>query len=1303
MIHIFKSLVAKLWFGFIILVLLAGVLTGTARLMLPWVSQLRGELEGLVSEAVGAPVGIGRLRAGLQGLDPQLVLEDVSLFDAGKRHPRLHLDELRLEVDLLRSAKRRKIHFSNMILSGAMLVVRRHEDGRLELAGFGEKDGGDAGIAGFFLNQGRLQLKDSTVLFENRRLGAKPVLLEEVEVGIVNHRDRHQISAYAKLAAESGTHIRFFTDLFGDLESPDKWGGQMYLKGDHLPLSLLEGVDLVAGYGVTGGALDLEMWGRWRKGRLRHTEGRLRGADLEVASPEGGAPALDLALLQTGFQWKKDQGHWNLDLVGFSLQYAHSIWPQGRISIETREEADHLRVRAGADFLRVDDVLDVLASLPLNEASGMEVLRALDPRADVRDLRLDLSLAEGRVDRWALGARVAGWRSKAWKQVPAVEGADFVFLANPSTGWVAFDAEEVAVTFPRLFREPMSARMLSGTVEWRRDETASAWVVQSRAIDMANEDIATRSRFRFLIPFDGASPWADIQTDFRDADGAAISRYLPVGIMPKKLVAWLDKSLVSGRVPSGSFLLHGPLKSFPYKDGSAGRFEVLFGVDDLILDYDDEWPRLESLRGEVRFLNNSLGIVVDEARLLDSEVGRTVARIDDLKLTSPLEVEGVVNGPLSDVLRVLRETPLKQRFQRFVERAQAGGESRLQIEFAVPIEEGEWRVDGILGLRNASLDFQAWDLELAKINGDIRFDTEGLRAEGVSARILDTPAVVDIETLAARDLTRISARFAPTVAVLEGRYPGWGLERAEGKAMMGLSIDIGNAGKEKSVPISFALKSDLKGMGIDLPPPLGKSVDVSRELRVSGDISGAPKGLLRVGYGGLLKALLELDLAHGDGPLLNRGEVRLGGGSPALPLASDLRLVGTLKHLDLDAWMALVGDLPDGIGAGRGQLPTPKVDMRVEEVTVGQHALREVQVRLEQQKTKWMLDVESDLVAGRVLFPAKGSVDPVDLHLRRLALTLGNGDEPEEKKESEAAVLHEMNPRDFPPVTMRIDELVVNGQPFGVAIAKSHTSNEGVILDEFSLDAPLLTLDGSGSWRLKRGVQTTAIKLKGQCSNLGSMLRELGFTSALDAAPLEMSSRFGWLGAPWSVSLARTQGHLAFKIGKGRLLEVEPGVGRVFGLLNFWALQRRLSLDFSDLFKKGYAFDRIEGAFTLARGDAFTEGLTIEGPSARIEVKGRTGLVEKDYDQFVTVIPKVSSGIPVAGAIAGGPAVGAALLVAQKLLGKEVDKLGRTRYHVVGGWEAPTFEKLTGKEQGDEKEQAQALGEGLSPQELLDR
>jgi uncharacterized protein YhdP len=93
-------------------------------------------------------------------------------------------------------------------------------------------------------------------------------------------------------------------------------------------------------------------------------------------------------------------------------------------------------------------------------------------------------------------------------------------------------------------------------------------------------------------------------------------------------------------------------------------------------------------------------------------------------------------------------------------------------------------------------------------------------------------------------------------------------------------------------------------------------------------------------------------------------------------------------------------------------------------------------------------------------------------------------------------------------------------------------------------------------------------------------------------------------------------------------------------------------------------------------GDAYTQDLMLQAPSAQIAIAGRTGFVSRDYDQLVTITPLVSSNLPIAGVLAGGPAVGAALFVAERLFGERMNRLARYQYQVTGSWDDPRMERL---------------------------
>ncbi len=84
----------------------------------------------------------------------------------------------------------------------------------------------------------------------------------------------------------------------------------------------------------------------------------------------------------------------------------------------------------------------------------------------------------------------------------------------------------------------------------------------------------------------------------------------------------------------------------------------------------------------------------------------------------------------------------------------------------------------------------------------------------------------------------------------------------------------------------------------------------------------------------------------------------------------------------------------------------------------------------------------------------------------------------------------------------------------------------------------------------------------------------------------------------------------------------------------------------------------------------------MQGPAARITASGRTGLAARDYDQEVEVIGTFRTSLDLAGTLAGGPGVGAALLIAAEILKRPLEDLARVQYRLTGPWDDPEFERL---------------------------
>jgi len=252
----------------------------------------------------------------------------------------------------------------------------------------------------------------------------------------------------------------------------------------------------------------------------------------------------------------------------------------------------------------------------------------------------------------------------------------------------------------------------------------------------------------------------------------------------------------------------------------------------------------------------------------------------------------------------------------------------------------------------------------------------------------------------------------------------------------------------------------------------------------------------------------------------------------------------------------------------------------------------------------------------------------------------------------------------------------------------------GVRVSRLETAAPSFTLSGSGQWLLTDFGHQSQLDFKLHSTDVAPTLAALDFESSLNAADADITASVSWPGPPGPRFKEQLTGDVKIHVGKGQLESVDPGAGRMFGLLSVAALPRRLSLDFRDVFEKGLAFDEIHGDFSLDGGNAYTNNLALEGPAADVGIVGRTGLVTRDYDQTAIVYANVGASLPVAGALAAGPAVGAALLIFSEIFKKPLKTMSGMHYRITGTWEDPLVERITG---GENENAEGARNAGVQP------
>src|SRR5690606_27362084 len=235
-----------------------------------------------------------------------------------------------------------------------------------------------------------------------------------------------------------------------------------------------------------------------------------------------------------------------------------------------------------------------------------------------------------------------------------------------------------------------------------------------------------------------------------------------------------------------------------------------------------------------------------------------------------------------------------------------------------------------------------------------------------------------------------------------------------------------------------------------------------------------------------------------------------------------------------------------------------------------------------------------------------------------------------------------VDPAAIPPLALVVEDLRVADAALGRMELRTRPTGNGLAVDTMQLRSPRHSIGLGGSWEGRGGAARTRLDVDVGSQDIGALLAGLGLGGRLDGGAGTARFDGTWPGSPAGFQLGELEGSLALAVKDGRLIEVEPGAGRVLGLLSVAELPRRLMLDFRDFFSRGFVFNRIGGTLRFGDGLARSEELVIDGAAAEIRIEGSADLRARTYDQVIEVHPRTGGLLTAVGALTAGP-VGAAV------------------------------------------------------------
>lgn len=1239
--------------------------------LVPRVGEFRHELAAAIAAAAGLPVSIEGLSADLRGLRPRLHLSGFELKDREGR-PALRLESIDATLtwsSLLLAEPR----FHRLEVNSPVLALRREVDGAIYIAGvrIDRQESSGSMFADWLFAQREIVIRDASLGWTDALRGAPELNLAGVQFRLLRSGPRYRFALQAHAPAELAPTI----EVRGDLASrtpadASSWQGQVYLAADDASLGgWRTWIDYPVALAGQGG---VRAWVGLGSGRIDSLAVNLALADVNTRLGDD-LPVLDLASVRGRLAGRRTR-----DGMEFSARGLALATPDGLAIAPTDMDLTLHGAEDGAPDAgkftsgRLDfGVLSSLAAhLPFDPAVR-ERLGAFAPHGTLDDLRLEWRGPPDKLAAWKIHARFAGIGLNPQGALPGLAGMAGEIDGDERGGRFRIAGRDAALELPAVFPE---SRIGFSTLRADGRWTHAADGRLEIALDSAsfdNPDATGTASGRYWPAAQGAGE-IDLNARLTRAESGAVWRYLP-RVVNDDTRTWLRRGIVGGKVPDARLRLKGKLDDFPFRDGKSGQFLVTTRVFGVRLDYAEGWPSITNIDGEVRFDGPGMRITADRARIFGVALAHVVADVPDLDASGGemMSIHGRASGATADFLRFVSESPVSRRINGFTDAMRAEGTGALDLKLVLPLRridtstvKGEYRfaanrltvVDGLPPLTEAA--------------GVVRFTENDLAIPEAHARLYGEPMQLAAST--GKDGgVMFNATGAMKVQALREAHDLPGLDHLSGGADWKANIDVRSQGTR------VVVDSSLAGVASSLPQPMNKSATAAWPLHVTLDIpAGGKSESVRVALDGRGELQLERRRAA-DGWGAARGGM---GVQTAMPDSdAGVAIAAKVDELDVDAWRkvldaAQAGEPKDA--ARRGPIAVAGIDLRAKRLTGFGHELADAHLNARADDGGWKGRIESREAEGDFDW-REGGDGTLRARLKRLVLGASHDAATEAAAGAGAAEETDEPPRRLPALDVVVDRFSLRGMEFGRLELQALNHGGMWHLDSVSLANPDGKLSGSGLWR--PGVRPqTDLDFRLEARDIGRLASRLGYGEAVRGGTAVLAGKLAWRGAPTRIHYPSLTGTMKVEAEGGQFRRLEPGVGRLLGVLSLQALPRRLTLDFRDVFSEGFAFDSISGSIKAAAGQLRTDDLQIRGPAAKVRMSGSVDIEDETQDLRVTVQPTLSESVAI-GTAAGliNPVAGVVAYVAQKALSDPIEKMFAFSYAITGNWADPKVEKLS--------------------------
>lgn len=1279
-----------------VVIIASAIVIQSLRILAPKVNSLRPSIEQFLSQEIDAQVSIGKLSASWYGLRPHVLVSDVALRGTDNE-ARLSIGHADFTVDLLKSLLNYQWVWRKVAFSDIYLELQQNEQGQWHIAGLPlvqkEKTAWRyRSPSELFRTVAQIDLHnaDIGIRFSNNKV----VRTQIPTISIENTEGFHRLTASATVLGHD-----VFTLI---LEEQNGLDAENYLSGfvrlsdfplDDIVDGFVSGHDVAApsSLATPSSTVNTSLW-------------------FDFTSDHGFDVVGDFSftgLPQSRFfeQYAVDfpvasqvVGHFN-SLTGWSIGLRDVVLAntpivnQAVLQTSTSDKSESHPLRLMVDRMAFGDWLPLIKKHLAPKGKARSVLDTMAPKGSLENIAVDIS-----VDDWkasVVTANVSEVSVQPFVNIPGIENVNGFLSSSVSMGFIDISSKQLRFSPESVYDQALVFDDLDGQVAWHLLPEDNQIIVNSS--NLRSDSIFGKANGYFFLdlPWEKNSRKSDfiLQLGLQDSSAKYAEQFIPKKV-PESLRRWLSKSILKGDIDNAGFIYRG---GFSNENNGRG-IQLFLDVDNVDLAYSDDWPHLTGASGRVLVDNEYTQVMTNKANVRGEPIENLmVTWSGDERKELNVAVESTVSATLG--LYYLNDTLLRKKVGDTFTTWSADGNVHALVDVNIPLLDSA-KTHGVAPKQSVTINFLDNNIDLKqqrlrfeKVSGALFFsEKKGLYTDKLSLSLFDRVLPITVSQQGAdkgdEEYVLVKGKASvgikplsewlemPEMAVLSGELP-YSFE---------LQVPIARNKHKGDEPYlaKLMMSSNLHGIGSVLPAPLNKRTQEKRHLDVVARIH-SESSVYDLQLDNVARARIVLD----DGGVSSSVAIGERAQRPKLQNKS-LSVNAVMDNLSVDEWVSAFSFAQTARSVYDRRRQTIEKSSLPLSYNISTNTLQYKDVTLPdvhvvgvKNEHEWEASVENDWLKGRVTLDDRFT-KPMNIALDHVHIPVLNTAAPsgEEKAEIEDP-LTGVDISLVKSAQVSIKDLSYQGTALGqwrfsVVPRDNAVSIEKIygVLHDMSLSGETKGQGASLLWAQSKNKSSS--ELRGQLSGKGveQLFIDLGYSPLVKSKTTDIDIDVAWAGSPAYFAVKRMTGNIHVELTDGLFVQNKDssstGALRVLGLFNFNTWARRLKLDFSDIYKKGVAFDSVTSRLVFDDGFIyFQEPLFLKGPSSEFTMAGLIDYPNESIDTVLVTTLPVGGNLTFAAAFAAGLPAAAGVYIVSKIFKPQVDKVSSLTYAIKGSWNNP--------------------------------